>query len=191
MFGTAILFAFTGETLLKKGLPRPHPKTFNNFGHGVIVYNYAEILLLLIVRTTEMRRLMGPCFPTGGWFLRGRLNLILFVQLIAYLHCHNSRRTHINQHRYAVHNCTAQENPRPENPVGDMRFVIFVSDHGDRKALLLSVGGLVLFAFAAVAALAGLAAITAVVTAAAVVASAALVVIVKLELIERVLVDVP
>ena len=39
---------------------------------------------------------MGPCFPTGGWFLRGRLNLILFVQLIALLHCYNSYRTHVN-----------------------------------------------------------------------------------------------
>ena len=67
--------------------------------------------------TTEMRRLRqvrpqdetaGPCFPTGGWFLRGRLNLILFVQLIivcsvdcvitqliALLHCYNSHRTHV------------------------------------------------------------------------------------------------
>ena len=38
---------------------------------------------------------MGPCFPTGGWFLRGRLNLILFVQLIALLHCYNSYQTHV------------------------------------------------------------------------------------------------
>ena len=43
-----------------------------------------------------MRRLMGPCFPTGGWFLRGRLNSLFFVQLIAYLHCHSFHQTHIN-----------------------------------------------------------------------------------------------
>ena len=84
------------NTTRKKGLPRPHPKTFNNLGQGIDDYNNAEIILLLVVRTTEMRRLMGPCFPTGGWFLRGRLNLILFVKLIAYLHCCNSRRTHID-----------------------------------------------------------------------------------------------
>ena len=67
MFGTAILFVFTGGAPFEKGAPPdPHPKTFDNLGHGVIVYNCAEILSLLIVRTTEMRRLMGPCFPTGG-----------------------------------------------------------------------------------------------------------------------------
>ena len=46
-----MLFACTGGDLLEKGSPPdPHPKTFNNLGRGVIVYNCAEILLLLIVR---------------------------------------------------------------------------------------------------------------------------------------------
>ena len=83
MFGTAILIVFTGGAPFEKGAPPdPHPKTFNNLGQNIIVYDCAEIIYLLAVRTTEARRLMGPCFPTGGWFLRGRLNLILFVQLI-------------------------------------------------------------------------------------------------------------
>ena len=96
-FGTAILIVFSGGDPFEKGSPPdPHPKTFDNLGQGIDDYNNAEIILLLVVRTTEMRRLMGPCFPTGGWFLRGRLNLILFVQLIALLHCYNSHRTHVN-----------------------------------------------------------------------------------------------
>ena len=73
-----------GRRLLKKAPPPdPHRENFNNLGQGIDDYNNVEIILLLVVRTIEMRRLMGPCFPTGGWFLRGRLNLILFVQLIA------------------------------------------------------------------------------------------------------------
>ena len=51
MFGTAILIVFTGGAPFEKGAPPdPHPKTFNNMGHGVIVYICAEILYLLIVR---------------------------------------------------------------------------------------------------------------------------------------------
>ncbi len=26
-----------------------------------------------------MRRLMGPCFPTGGWFVGGCLKLLSFI----------------------------------------------------------------------------------------------------------------
>ena len=40
------------------------------------------------------RNCWDHCFPTGGWFLRGRLYLILFVQLVAYLYCYNSYRPH-------------------------------------------------------------------------------------------------
>ena len=59
--------------------PDPTAKTFNKLGLNVIIYNCTEIILLLIVRTTEARRLMGPCFPTGGLFLRGCLELMLFA----------------------------------------------------------------------------------------------------------------
>ena len=51
MFGTTILFVFTGGDPFEKGSPPdPHPKTFDNLGLNIIVYNCAEILLLLIVR---------------------------------------------------------------------------------------------------------------------------------------------
>ena len=64
---SAKLFAFTGGDPFEKGSPPDHhPKTFADLGHGVVGYECTEILFLLIVRTTEMRRLMGPCFPTGG-----------------------------------------------------------------------------------------------------------------------------
>ena len=63
--------------------PDPHRENFNNLGQSIIVNICADILFLLIIGTTEARRLMGPCFPTGGWFLRDCLYLILFVQLIA------------------------------------------------------------------------------------------------------------
>ena len=44
-FGTAILFAFSGGDPFEKGSPPdPHPKTFDNLGHGVIVYNFTEII---------------------------------------------------------------------------------------------------------------------------------------------------
>ena len=40
----------------------------------------------------------------AAWFLRGRLYSLLFVQLIAYLHCYNSCRTHVN-YIYGGYNC--------------------------------------------------------------------------------------
>ena len=78
---SASLLAFTGGgAFLKRHLPQtPTAKTFNKLGLNVIIYNCTEIILLLIVRTTEARRLMGPCFPTGGLFLRGCLTLMLFA----------------------------------------------------------------------------------------------------------------
>ena len=40
MGGTARLFALTGGAPFEKGAPPdPHPKTFDNLGRGVIVYN--------------------------------------------------------------------------------------------------------------------------------------------------------
>ena len=44
----------------------PTPRKLLQIGHGMDDYDNAEIILLLTVRTTVMRRLMGPCFPTGG-----------------------------------------------------------------------------------------------------------------------------
>ena len=46
--------------------PDPHRENFCRLGQGVIDYNCVKLLFILVVRTTEMRRLMGPCFPTGG-----------------------------------------------------------------------------------------------------------------------------
>ena len=59
--------------------PDPHRENFKNLGQGVDDYDNVDILILLTARTTEARRLMGPCFPTGGWFVCDCLKLILFV----------------------------------------------------------------------------------------------------------------
>ena len=56
-----------GETLLKKGLPQtPTRKLLQIFYMRGGVYLRVDILFVLIVRTTAMRRLMGPRSPTGG-----------------------------------------------------------------------------------------------------------------------------
>ena len=73
-----------GETLLKKGLPQtPTRKLLTIWVKAWMIITTQRLYYCLLFETTEMRRLMGPCFPTGGWFLRGRLNLILFVQFTA------------------------------------------------------------------------------------------------------------
>ena len=52
-----------------KKAPPPDPlrENFRRLGLMVIVSLWIEILSVLYVRTTEARRLMGPCFPTGGY----------------------------------------------------------------------------------------------------------------------------
>ena len=91
LFGTAILFICTGGDPFEKGSPPdPHPKTFDNLGCDVIVYYCTEILYLLAIRTTEVRRLMGPCFPTGGlvcaWLFES-FGVCFYVLILIQLYC--------------------------------------------------------------------------------------------------------
>ena len=43
--------------------PDPHRENFNNWGHGVIVYNCAEIILLLVVRNHRDAPPNGTLLP--------------------------------------------------------------------------------------------------------------------------------
>ena len=74
MFGTAILIVFTGGAPFVKGAPPdPHPKTFNNLGHGIILYNFTEIILLLAVRNHR------DAPPNGTLLPNRRLGLYVVV----------------------------------------------------------------------------------------------------------------
>ena len=80
MFGTAILIVFTGGAPFEKGAPPdPHPKTFADLGHGVGVYNCAEIILLLVVRNYRDA-------PPNGTLLPNR-RLVSTWSLEAYIVC--------------------------------------------------------------------------------------------------------
>ena len=95
MFGTTIVLAFTGGDPFEKGSPPdPHPKTSNNFGQGKIVYNCAVFLFPLVVRyhrdappigfaSRRDAKPWGPAPHTAARFVRGCLNYLMFIHLIA------------------------------------------------------------------------------------------------------------
>ena len=80
-----MLFVFTGGDPFEKGSPPdPHPKTFDNLGHGVVDYDCAEILLLLAVRYHSGAPPNGTLLPNRrlGWCVVGWNLLCLFIELV-------------------------------------------------------------------------------------------------------------
>ena len=59
-----VIYRFYWGAPFEKGAPPdPHPKTFDNLGHGVDYYDCAEILLLFIVRSHRGAPPNGTLLP--------------------------------------------------------------------------------------------------------------------------------